>query len=242
MFAWCLSEKINLDSVKICGCFRVLKGVFSVSESKTTSKALTSYHHGNLKKALVKAACETLDEFGYEGFTLRKCAKKAGVSPAAPSHHFSSASDLMAVVASESLTQLTRRIKESYSKCTGVGTSKTRLIGDTYLSFAKEYPARYQAIFGAKINSKNEEFTDSLKRFFDESAQLLQEIYPEDSKKAIEAAVLRMWSLLHGFSTLSQDGRLSFLEKSSSLVTDSSVEEAFVNTLNLERARCSDIY
>ena len=52
------------------------------------------YHHGDLRNALVAAAEAELAEHGIEGFTLRGCAKRAGVSHAAPAHHFGDAAGL----------------------------------------------------------------------------------------------------------------------------------------------------
>ena len=48
----------------------------------------TSYHHGDLRNALLAAAEVELTEKGIEGFSLRGVAKRAGVSHAAPAHHF----------------------------------------------------------------------------------------------------------------------------------------------------------
>ena len=54
-----------------------------------------SYHHGDLRSALISAAEEIIAAEGVEGFTLRKAARKAGVSPGAPTHHFGSMAGLL---------------------------------------------------------------------------------------------------------------------------------------------------
>ena len=51
-------------------------------------KPKDSYHHGDLRAALVAAAEATLAETGVEGFSLRQVAKRVGVSHSAPAHHF----------------------------------------------------------------------------------------------------------------------------------------------------------
>src|SRR5580658_1909495 len=58
-----------------------------------------AYHHGDLKDQLVAAAEAIILERGVDGFTLREAARRAGVSPAAPAHHFKDASGLLAEVA-----------------------------------------------------------------------------------------------------------------------------------------------
>jgi AcrR family transcriptional regulator len=59
------------------------------------------YHHGDLRAALLKAAEEELTERGMEGFSLRSVAKRAGVSHAAPAHHFKDAKGLLTALAAE---------------------------------------------------------------------------------------------------------------------------------------------
>ena len=64
--------------------------------AKKTTKA---YHHGDLREALIKAGRAILEKDGVEALTLRACARKAGVSHAAPQHHFASINDLLAEIA-----------------------------------------------------------------------------------------------------------------------------------------------
>ena len=61
--------------------------------------AKTSYHHGDLKEALLAAAESVLDDHGLQGFTLRECARRAGVSHAAPKHHFGDVRGVLTEVA-----------------------------------------------------------------------------------------------------------------------------------------------
>jgi len=59
----------------------------------------TSYHHGNLRRALLDATLKIVERDGPEGFTLRGTARAAGVSAGAPYHHFSDKDALLAAVA-----------------------------------------------------------------------------------------------------------------------------------------------
>ena len=92
----------DLDAVKIdfysCqDCSRQTRGDPSGEECDaqlSESSRASAYHHGDLRKALLEAAEAELAEKGVEGFTLRGCAKRAGVSHAAPAHHFKDANAL----------------------------------------------------------------------------------------------------------------------------------------------------
>ena len=67
----------------------------------STSSPETGYHHGDLKRALLEAALEMLDQEGADGVGLRELARKVGVSPAAPYRHFRSRQALLEAVATE---------------------------------------------------------------------------------------------------------------------------------------------
>ena len=71
---------------------------------QTGESARHAYHHGDLRKALLDAAEAELAEKGVEGFTLRGCAKRAGVSHAAPAHHFKDANALLTALAARRRT------------------------------------------------------------------------------------------------------------------------------------------
>src|SRR5258708_35905784 len=66
---------------------------------KATKPIRTTYHHGDLRRQLIAAAERIIVERGVEGFTLREAARRVGVSPAAPSHHFRDAKGLLTEVA-----------------------------------------------------------------------------------------------------------------------------------------------
>src|SRR5580693_565532 len=59
------------------------------------------YHHGDLRRVLIDAALQLVEEGGAEGLSVREAARRAGVSPGAPFRHFSSRAALMTAVAEE---------------------------------------------------------------------------------------------------------------------------------------------
>src|SRR5215470_16395265 len=75
-----------------------------------------AYHHGNLQKQLIAAAEEILSEKGVEGFTLREAARRVGVSPAAPAHHFKDATGLLTEVAALGFAELAQMLGDADAK------------------------------------------------------------------------------------------------------------------------------
>src|SRR5690606_24754474 len=71
-----------------------------------------AYHHGALRQALIDATEAILAEQGLEAFTLREAARRVGVSPAAPLHHFGSAAGLLTEVAILGFDALTRHLRD----------------------------------------------------------------------------------------------------------------------------------
>lgn len=74
-------------------------------------KTKARYHHGNLPDALVEEGAQLLAESGIDGFSLRKLAKRTGVTVAAPSHHFGSARGLLTAIAGRSFEKLARQME-----------------------------------------------------------------------------------------------------------------------------------
>jgi len=69
----------------------------------------SSYHHGDLRAALLAAARDMIAEAGIEGLSLRKLAERAGVSRTAPYHHFQDKNDLLCAIAAEGFSADTER-------------------------------------------------------------------------------------------------------------------------------------
>jgi AcrR family transcriptional regulator len=105
------------------------------------------YHHGNLEAVLIQAAGDLLEESGIAGFSLRECARRAGVSHAAPAHHFGSSAGLLAAVAASGFRELAppERIPHNEDPAEAL-----LLFGLHYVECAVRRPARFQLMFGAR--------------------------------------------------------------------------------------------
>jgi AcrR family transcriptional regulator len=178
---------------------------------KTPARA-KAYHHGDLAMALVDAAEGVLTERGVEGFTLRECARRAGVSHAAPAHHFRDTKGLLTEVAAlgfERLTEAERKARDEESD------PKNRLLGTGigYVRFALSHPAQFQLMFQkALIDHSNARFMAASRAAFEVFIQTYMEVYrvtfPPDMNKDSDPSVLREWSLVHGYATLAVQGQL----------------------------------
>jgi len=111
----------------------------------------SDYHHGELPTALRKAAVDLIAERGPAGFSLREVARRAGVSHAAPAHHFGDRAGLLSSVAAEGYAVL----GEAMADALAIDDARERLsaLGRAYVKTALENPGHYKVMI-------SHEFTD----------------------------------------------------------------------------------
>src|ERR1700680_2908602 len=120
-----------------------------MATARKASLRKQSYHHGNLREALVTAARRLIAERGPAGFTLVEAARLAGVSAAAPYRHFTDRDALLAEAARRGLQEFDRRLATAWRDGgQDLGAAFLRM-GEAYLAFAREEPGYYGATFSA---------------------------------------------------------------------------------------------
>jgi len=169
------------------------------------------YHHGDLKRALMKAASELLEEVGYEGFSLRKCAQRAGVSPNAPAHHFKDSTGLLNSLAVEGFESLAPVLRAAFVKSQKHGVSSCKSVAIEYIRFARANPALYKVMFGSKLDANQPDLKAASQRCFEKLQLSASEVFPKMNKEEIRAISLRMWTSVHGMAMLLIEDRLNFL-------------------------------
>ena len=112
----------------------------------------TSYHHGNLRQALVDATLELITERGPQGFTLAEAARQAGVSAAAPYRHFKGRDELIAEVARQGYILFGDLLEHAYNGGKPTALSAFSTVGRAYLAFAKRHPGHYIAMFESGVS------------------------------------------------------------------------------------------
>ena len=98
-------------------------------------KTAKTYHHGDLREALIKAGLTILEKDGVEALTLRACARKAGVSHAAPQHHFAGIDDLLAEIAATGFEDFVESLDQAAAHATSP-VEKLKAMGQGYVAFA----------------------------------------------------------------------------------------------------------
>lgn len=169
------------------------------------------YHHGALRESLIRATEEILVERGVEGFTLREAARRVGVSPAAPAHHFGDVSGLLTEVAILGFEGLSRHLEEGNARGGADPVARLREQGAGYVRFALAHPARFQLMFRCdRLRFGDERLRAAAGHAFSLLEGVVREVAgrPPDGRldRPTLAAVLGAWSLVHGFSHLALGG------------------------------------
>jgi AcrR family transcriptional regulator len=160
------------------------------------STSRRAYHHGDLPRALVRAAIAILDKQGLAAVTLRKVARKAGVSHGAPYRHFPSLERLFAAVADEGFRQLGEALKDR------APAEK----GEAYVAFALARPALFRMMFSGAVGA-----SDASRAVYQ---SLVEALRAQRDLGQPERAAAAAWALVHGLSTLLLDGHLQQLAAS----------------------------
>lgn len=172
----------------------------------TRDKDTPRHHHGNLRHALVEAGIELLKDGGLEALSLRKCAARAGVSHAAPAHHFDGIDGLRVAIAEEGFVRFRQRMLDFAEA--GPQTPRGRLHGicKGYLAFAREDPALYDLIFSFRATSR---LIKEVELNADPAYQVLRETCAPLVPQGTDPVVIetQVWSLVHGFALLILTGR-----------------------------------
>jgi AcrR family transcriptional regulator len=164
------------------------------------------YHHGDLRAALLAAAEAELAEKGVEGFSLRSVAKRAGVSHAAPAHHFGDAGGLLTALAAEGFRRFQATL-DAREEGAGDPHEKAIRAGLGYLDFAMSRPALFRLIFSsAKPDYASEELIAAAGVAYDHLVGLVQAL------GGGEADVIALWAASHGIADLATGHKLRTLQ------------------------------
>jgi AcrR family transcriptional regulator len=173
----------------------------------------TPYHHGALRDALLQAAERVLERDGLAGLTLRAVAREAGVSHAAPTHHFGDLSGLVSELAAIGFRQFNAAMAESCAPDTPFparGLARAR----AYVAYAQAHPGMYGLMFRTeRLDYSRPSLHEAAEASFAGLAYAIAASRHEQiAKEALTleqaAAIARAWSLVHGFTMLLLDGRL----------------------------------
>jgi len=167
--------------------------------SVATSENGRPYHHGDLRRVLLDEAVASLRESGPAALSLRDLARRAGVSHAAPAHHFGDKRGLLTAVAAEGFRRLSATLGATY-KATGDFAE----VGVAYVRFAVEQRPYFDVMFRPDLYDPDD---PELVAARSASGAALYGPAATVSDAPLEAGIAA-WALVHGLATLGLAGNL----------------------------------
>lgn len=176
------------------------------------NKKRAEYHHGDLKNALVEAAARLVVERGIAALSLREVAREAGVSHAAPYHHFIDKSALLAAVAEEGFKRFDSYQARALRGAPTDPRERLKALGRAYVRFAIANPHFFRIMFREDVIGGNRpaSLAEVANRTFDRLVNTVREcqkLSGNKSENPIPSAI-RAWALVHGLASLWLDGPL----------------------------------
>ncbi|WP_199258940.1 TetR/AcrR family transcriptional regulator [Paracoccus binzhouensis] len=173
--------------------------------------ARSSYHHGNLRQALVEATVRLIEENGPQGFTLAEAARLAGVSAAAPYRHFTGREDLLEEVARQGFEEFADRLEAAFDEGRPRPLTAFLRMGQEYLGFAAERRGFYIAMFESGIsiagNAGLSQASERARGILVRGAEALFAQLPAGRRPPPGMVADHIWALSHGVVELFGRGK-----------------------------------
>lgn len=164
------------------------------------------FHHGDLRAALVRDAMAELEESGIEGVSLRRVAKRAGVSHAATYRHFSGKAALIQEIVRTSQKELYDAFRAS--EFLARPEDRLRRACEVYLEYAGRQPRLYQLryvdeVYWQRLGAERPILRPS---GYDVFVRIIASLMEPDVRNRSKAVAVTCWAALHGYVQLQMSG------------------------------------
>lgn len=172
----------------------------------------SSYHHGDLRAALLSEAAAIIAEGGVASLTMREIGRRLGVSRSAPYRHFEDKGALLVAVAAAGFTRLGQRLQSIDEDGPQSGLDRLRRIGEEYVHFALENPAHYRLMYGKEALTREElpELREAANALFEQLVGLFESHQRSGvlDRRDPRAQAYVAWGAVHGLASLVIEGQI----------------------------------
>lgn len=158
-----------------------------------------SYHHGNLAQTVLDAAVEAVTESGPEKLSMRDLARRAGVSHAAPAHHFGDKAGLLTAVAVQGFNLLAESLNAEQQR-----SGDFLEVGVAYVRFGVEHRAHFEVMFRPDLYHADDRGVVAARQRATDALYggVVSVTHGQQTDQDTQLGGIAAWSLVHGFATL----------------------------------------
>jgi AcrR family transcriptional regulator len=171
------------------------------------------YHHGDLKNALIKAGVEILSKEGVGGLSLRKVAKRAGVSHSAPYAHFKDRQSLIAAISTEGFRQLYNELDAAVSAHADDPKEQLVEAAWAYIQFAMNNTDTFKIMFSGVLEKEKDypAFVEISGKTFERVVEVVRICQDAGILRSApsELVAVSVWSQVHGMISLALEGQIT---------------------------------
>jgi AcrR family transcriptional regulator len=193
---------------------------------------MNTYHHGDLKNALIQAGIEILSDQGVKGLSLRRVAKHAGVSHTAPYAHFADKQALVAAISTEGYKRLYEQLIQIDQEYKSDPLKSLVEVAWRYILFAINDPAHFKITFSGVIEKEKDypAFVEISQQSFTFIIELVRKCQAAGILRSgrTDLIAVHIWGAIHGLATLLIEDQLS-----SSVLESISLRELLITTINM---------
>jgi AcrR family transcriptional regulator len=191
-----------------------------------------TYHHGDLREALIRTSLELISEVGLTGFSVAKVAKQAGVSSGAPYRHFPDRESLLAATGIVFLTELTSRMRAAIHAAGNDPIDRLASTAGAYVSYAIDHNVGFE-LFAAMKGARFTEFHERSREMIDLLVSLVQEAEPHATWSGIVESMEAHLAMSQGFADMHNKGIFAQMK----LTKEEIAERATTATRHLIKGR-----
>jgi len=170
-----------------------------------------SYHHGDLRNAMLEGAYTMLMQEGINHLSLRKVAKHIGVSHNAPYQHFADKDALLAALAEDGFNKLSEMIETEVSKVETLSAfEQLRVLSFQYVQFMMRHPAYLEVMFSHVSHHEHVALSEAAIGSFERLVRIVEHGQATGEIKSLDARQIAgtIWMTLHGISTVFRNGKI----------------------------------